>query len=419
MKLNVRGFLTNNRSLKVISLIIAFIAWFVVVSSVSDDGRYPISDVPVDTEEFSTAVMAQLGLEAVDINDVTVDVVVEGKRYVIGNLTAEDIRIVPDLSAVREAGTYSIPLEATTTGSEEFDIVSIRPSTITVRFDRFASKRLEVEADVSGVSTSEGYLIENEIVSPQEIIITGPEADVSRVSRAVVTAEVDELLTSTYSVQSEIQLLDSDGNQITSRYISMDSEEAQVTIPILKIKEIPLVIDFINVPPNFSTEDLVFTIPNESILVAGPAESVDALNEIVLGYIDIKNLGINSVFVFNIDLPSGFVNIENIRTVQVALDMPDLVSVNFNLTDIRVVNVPAGYEAAVQTQQITGVEIIGPADVMESLSAGDMLAEIDLSEREITEGQFTASVKIYSPSGLPVWAKGNYEAIVSVRSVEE
>ena len=200
MKLNVRGFLTNNRSLKVISLIIAFIAWFVVVSSVSDDGRYPISDVPVDTEEFSTAVMAQLGLEAVDIDNVTVDVVVEGKRYVIGNLTAEDIRIVPDLSAVREAGTYSIPLEATTTGSEEFDIVSIRPSTITVRFDRFASKRLEVEADVSGVSTSEGYLIENEIVSPQEIIITGPEADVSRVSRAVVTAEVDELLTSTYSV---------------------------------------------------------------------------------------------------------------------------------------------------------------------------------------------------------------------------
>ena len=61
------------------------------------------------------------------------------------------------------------------------------------------------------------------------------------------------------------------------------------------------------------------------------------------------------------------------------------------------------------------MELIGDAAVLEAIDAGDIIAEVDMKQSsEIQEGQILMPVKIYVPNGSLVWAKGNYEVVVSI-----
>ena len=71
--------------------------------------------------------------------------------------------------------------------------------------------------------------------------------------------------------------------------------------------------------------------------------------------------------------------------------------------------------AEVLAQQLTAVELIGDTAVLESLSADDIIAEVDMQQSsEIAEGQVLMPVKIYVPNGSRVWAKGSYEVVVAI-----
>lgn len=418
MKLNLNEMLSDKRVLKLLSLAAAFILWFTVANSVSDDHTFTISNVPVDFENLSSNVMSRLGLEAMVLEEVSVEVTVEGKRYIVGNVKPEDLKITPDISKVQGAGIYPISLSGTDVNNLGFDVVGITPSTVSVRFDRFASKKLTIESEITGVSTMEGYLIENEIITPNEVVITGPESDIALVSRCVARVNVENVLSNSYSGETTLVLLDQEGNEVDSPYISLSETTAQVTIPILKTKELPLTVDFINIPENFPIDQLDFNLSKKTLKVAGPAASIDRMEELSLGYVDFKNLGTDSAFDFDVELPAGYVNIENVKTVQVSFNLEDYRSVFLNLTDIRPINVPEGYEAVVETLQLE-VEVVGPADIVSTMDSDELFAEVDLSNREVDEGEYTSDIRIYSPDGLPVWVRGNYEAIVSIRLAEQ
>ena len=51
---------------------------------------------------------------------------------------------------------------------------------------------------------------------------------------------------------------------------------------------------------------------------------------------------------------------------------------------------------------------------MESLTADDLVAVIDLSKRTVEAGQFKAAVAVSAPAKDLVWAAGEYTAVVSV-----
>ena len=419
MKLNFNQIFSDKRSLKLLSLLAAFILWFIVANTVSESRTFVIEDVPVDFDGLSSSAMSRMGLEAVLTDDITVDVEVQGKRYIIGNLKPEDIKITPDVAKVQNSGIYPITLSGTDANALGFDVVGITPSSVSVRFDRFASKRLEIKSQISGISTTEGYLIENEIITPNEVVITGPESDIALVNSCVARADTDRVLRDSYSQNVALTLLDEDGNTIESNNLSMSVSSAQVTIPILKTKELPFTVDFTNIPHNFNADDLNFDFSKKSVKIAGPAAAIDKMEEFSLGYIDIRTLILGSVYDFDIELPSGFVNIENIETVQLEFDPEDYISVDFNLTEIQPTNVPAGYDVKIETLQLNNVEIVGPKDVMDKLSAGDLIVEVDVSEREVNVGEYILNAKIYSPNGLPVWASGKHEVIVLVERIED
>ena len=170
-----------------------------------------------------------------------------------------------------------------------------------------------------------------------------------------------------------------------------------------------------NVPDGFPVEQLKFDISNEEIEIAGPQEAIDQYREISLGQIDLKTLDIGKTESFTVKLPTGFVNTQNIQNVLVQFKGTGMVKKNFNVSNIQVQNVPLNYNAQPTTPEITNVQVIGPKEVMENLTAGDIVATGDLGESSsIVSGQVELPVKISVPKKGMVWAVGDYKAIVSI-----
>ena len=58
---------------------------------------------------------------------------------------------------------------------------------------------------------------------------------------------------------------------------------------------------------------------------------------------------------------------------------------------------------------------MGDQEVLATITGNDVVAEIDLSDRSVKEGQFSIPVNVYLPSKGLVWAVGDYSAVVQVK----
>ena len=410
----------NSLTLKIISVLIAFVAWLIVIENVDRESYATFRDISIDMTNVEESI-STLGLNSVIPDVELANVSVNGVMYAVGNLTKDDISVAPDVSKVTGAGGYELPLVGTILNANgEVQISSVTPSRITVRFDTLHSKTLAIESSLNGLKSEVGYLIQDELVNPAQVTVTGPEAEVNRINRCEIRTEVSEKLSETYSKKSAIVLLDKNGTEIVSDNLTMDVTEATVTIPVLKIREIPVELQFINVPDHFPLDELNFSLSSEAISVAGIEASIDKYASILLDHIDFKQMGLGSTYAFPVQLQTGFRNVENIQSVQVTLDGEGLSSRKMDLENVHVINVPLGYMAEPLAETLSGVELIGDTALLEALTADDIVCEVDMkSSSEIAEGQILMPVKVYDPMGRLIWAKGNYEVVVSISAATE
>lgn len=406
----------NRTFLMVLSAVMAFLAWLFVALDSNDTKGKTISGVAVDMEEVDESI-GKLGLSTISTEQPKVTVRVEGVIYDIGNLSASDILVYPDISKVTTAGMHTVELKGEIRDrNKNITIEEISPPSVQLKFDSLQTKTLEIKPKLSGYSApAENYLIRDVVISPSTVELTGPAEDISRVSQCVIEKDVDEELTSSYSEVLPLTFLDIDGNELDLKYVVSDVTEARATIPILKKKVVLVKLNFMNVPDGFPVEQLKFDISNEEIEIAGPQEAIDQYREISLGQIDLKTLDIGKTESFTVKLPTGFVNTQNIQNVLVQFKGTGMVKKNFNVSNIQVQNVPLNYNAQPTTPEITNVQVIGPKEVMENLTAGDIVATVDLGESSsIVSGQVELPVKISVPKKGMVWAVGDYKAIVSI-----
>lgn len=410
----------NSLTLKIISVLIAFVAWLIVIENVDRESYATFRDISIDMTNVEESI-STLGLNSVIPDVELANVSVNGVMYAVGNLTKDDISVAPDVSKVTGAGVYELPLVGTIRNANgEVQISSVTPSRITVRFDTLHSKTLAIESSLNGLKSEVGYLIQDELVNPAQVTVTGPEAEVNRINRCEIRTEVSEKLSETYSKKSAIVLLDKNGTEIVSDNLTMDVTEATVTIPVLKIREIPVELQFINVPDHFPLDELNFSLSSEAISVAGIEASIDKYASILLDHIDFKQMGLGSTYAFPVQLQTGFRNVENVQSVQVTLNSEGLSSRKMDLENVHVINVPLGYKAEPLAETLSGVELIGDTALLEALTADDIVCEVDMkSSSEIAEGQILMPVKVYDPMGRLIWAKGNYEVVVSISAATE
>jgi hypothetical protein len=234
----------------VLSIVIAFFVWMAAMLAAPEITK-AIRDVPI-TVDIPTSAM----LEVVDGADTKVSLVLDGKQFEIGSYGPENVRVVADASAITEPGTYEVPLVVSDNGTRSYTVTSISPATVTLTFETRATKLLQIQADITGLTTPANYIApEDEIMlEPSTVEVSGAESLISRVERAVIEVDFSREVSSTQQQNSKIVYYDAEGNKLETEevtYFHQDVSSVAVTVPVKRVATLPLTVSFLNVPENF------------------------------------------------------------------------------------------------------------------------------------------------------------------------
>ncbi len=414
MNFRISKLVENNQILMVFSLLCSVMLWLGVVSE-DKESVVTVRNVPVMVN-ITESGAGRLGLSPLLKNDILIDVDVMGERAVVGNLASEDIEVRAVLSSVTKPGTYLLRLEGFDSKHQGFDIVNLKPATVEVRFDHIVSKKFPIEVELEGFSIPEGFIMNQEYVSPKEVLITAPSEELDKIDRCVVKIGVDSPIKNTATFEREITVLNASGEKVKSDFLELDINKTSVTVPVLKKKEVPVTIGFTNVPSGFDMDSLNYTIAPDLLEVAGPAEMIDNLYEIHLGYIDMRELTPDTAVYYGAVLPTGYISVDNVQDVSVEFANPGYVSKKFRVSDIRLINLPTEYNIVTNTKIIYDVEIYGPKADLDKITPQDIVAEIDVSSTDIRVGQAMVPVEISIQNSQKSWAFGEYNAVITVKN---
>ena len=414
--LNLQSLLHSNRALQIVSVVIGILLWCYVVTFIYPDteGEFKVTvDLSGQQEQID-----ELGLNIIGESSQEVTVKVRGQRYLIATIEPEDLNVTASLDKVDGPGSYALNLSGE---SEGLEFLSISPSTLNVKFDVFSTKTLPVEVKLNALSIPEGYIAEDQVISPSSVTVSGPDEVLSQIERCVLESTFNAPLQRTTVIEGAVTLLDKNDREVVSDHIDLSTDEVSLTLPVLKIKELPFTVKFINLPDGMSEDDLSFSLSSNTLEIAGPADQVERHSELVLGYVDMKELTPDSIYVFDVaeTLPESFINVQNIDNVVVDFHMEDMGSRYINIENFQLINTSPEYDISVRTEQLSNVLIYARQDILDELVSGDLVAEIDLSTREIIPGQFSTGVTISAPNKDLIWASGDYSVVILVAEKKE
>jgi YbbR domain-containing protein len=397
----------------IISVLGSVLIWVMVAYNFDTIIPSTIRNVPV-TVNTSDEALTRMGLEPIADNiDFTVDVEVIGSRSTVGNMSPSDIKIEARVNNVSGPGTYELALEVVDSKNRDVEIKGTTPETISLRFDRVITKTLPINLELTGIDIPDGYVMDEESVYPTEVTVTGPSEELANVKSANVTMAFDKPISKSVDRAVEVKLLDSDENTIDSPYFKYDNKEVNVNIPILKKKTVPIKFDFVNVPEDFDTDILDYALSPTEIEVAAPEELLPSLNELHIGYIDMRILAPDVSFFYDVELPDGFISVEGIEDINLRFipDKFDFKELNIDSESIYVINTSDKYDVTIQSKGISGVTVYGLTEDVEMITAKDLVAQIDMNHVEYKLGQVTVPVELIMPGKTTCWASGVHYSV--------
>lgn len=408
-----RNLIYNNKLAMLFSLILAFGIWIWVAIEKSPVVEITVSAVPVKID-MENSVPAQLHLQTFGQAEFYVDVTVTGKRFVVSALTPEDLTVTAQTNYVDSAGTKSLQLKATANDSRDYEIQRISQNYIDVYFDTYKEAEFAIEPRIlapDDKTVVDGCILGSVLFSKNTVVISGPSAEVNKVTGVIAETSVSAPLSATTTVQPEIKL-QTDGQETLS-YVELNTGESTVTMtmPVLKKVVLPTSVTFKNAPGGYLNGDVPVTVSPSQIEAAVPIEKVGELKSISVGTVDFAELdsGYNT-FNFKASDITEYTVVDSSVRFRVTVNMTGTVTAAFSVSaqNIAVTAQKDGFHSAVLTRGIENIRVIGTAEEIAALTNDMLYAEVDLSDAEITEGEQTVKARIVIKGSSKAWASGTY-----------
>lgn len=405
-EISVSKWLQNKKVVMTISIILSVLFWGIINISESPTTARDILNVPV-TISLEGTFAADQGFDVVSGGaDRTVTVTVSGPRYIVADLTAEDIIVSASTDHINAAGEFDLNLEASR-GSRKigYSITGISPATIKVYVDATDTKTFEVQTKAVGASAPEGLFCDMPKASSdkyKQITVKGPKTQVEKIAKVEAVAQVNAVLKESTPFEAEVKLYDADGNEMDKSMFTMDYTTVNITVPVYKSRELEIKPVFKNAPDSLKVGGIDCKLSVGSVTVKGRPEAIDALEYIPLSAIDLKAVSENNkVFNCQIDLPDGIYLGQEITSVEVQID-EKIKRKTFKLSRVNPQNLAAGLRVDVTDRLPKEIVICGLGDAVDKIGDSDISAVIDLAG--YVAGGHNVPMEIVISGRKDVWA---------------
>jgi len=397
----------------VASLIASTLLWVYVTTSEGDviERTYDGVQVVFKGEE---SLMDKSGLVISNISSNTVSVRLKTTRREISKLSASTIVAVVDVSKFSSEGIYnqSVSLEFPTgSNTNSIDIVTILPGSISFNIDKTSTKTIEMKGKFVG-TVNEGYAAQPIEFNPQTVTISGPENEISKVAYGWVEVDRDNV-DKTIEFASPYVLIDEAGNELDIGNITLSDDTVSVTVPITLTKEVPLTIDLVE-GGGATAENVTISCDPSTITIAGDAETLDGINKISVGTIDLASFASSYEDTYQIVLNNDVSNVTGITEAKVTVKIVGLETEKFSVTNISTVNGPSGKKISIVTENVE-VTLRGKYSVLSKIAANNIRVVADLADIGSTTGIFQPTAKVYVDGYTGVGAIGEYSLYVKIK----
>ena len=248
--------LTRNLGLKLASLVLAFVLWFLVAQIYDPKDTVTFNNIQVRL--INTELLDEEGkvYEVLD-NSNLVRVTVTGPQSIVkSELRRSDIVAEADMSKLTDINTIAITYYCENVSNDSVEIKGNHDS-VRLNVEDKTSKWIKLESNTIGEVAS-GYMIGNVTLDQTNIEVTGPKSAISQVDHAGVDINVTDS-TSSLSANVDIKLYDADGNELTLESVKKNVNSAHMTVEVLATKEVPVEIEYMEERMNITGQsgDLV------------------------------------------------------------------------------------------------------------------------------------------------------------------
>lgn len=397
--------LTRNLGLKLASLVLAFVLWFLVAQIYDPKDTVTFNNIQVRL--INTELLDEEGkvYEVLD-NSNLVRVTVTGPQSIVkSELRRSDIVAEADMSKLTDINTIAITYYCENVSNDSVEIKGNHDS-VRLNVEDKTSKWIKLESNTIGEVAS-GYMIGNVTLDQTNIEVTGPKSAISQVDHAGVDINVTDS-TSSLSANVDIKLYDADGNELTLESVKKNVNSAHMTVEVLATKEVPVEIEYMGVPEDgyMATGEVESSVP--TVRIAGTASALVGISAITVpeDRMNITGQSGDLVDIINLKeyLPSN-VRLANKSfdgkiTATVYIEPIDTKDLTIPADNISITGVPDGMEAEVtSTAEEYNITVSGLTRNVSILRDSSVTGVLDLNRwmednglEELTPGNYTIPV---------------------------
>ena len=397
----MKKLLTRNLGLKLASLLLAFVLWFLVAQ---------IYD-PKDTVTFNNIQVRLINTELLDEEGKVYEVLdnsnlVTGPQSIVkSELRRSDIVAEADMSKLTDINTIAITYYCENISNDSVEIKGNHDS-VRLNVEDKTSKWIKLESNTIG-DVASGYMIGNVTLDQTNIEVTGPKSAISQVDHAGVDINVTDSTTS-LSANVDIKLYDADDNELVLESVKKNVDSAYMTVEVLATKEVPVEIEYMGVPEDgyMATGEVESSVP--TVRIAGTVSTLVGISAITVpeDRMNITGQSDNLVDIINLKeyLPA------NVRLADKSFDgkitatvyIEPIVSKDLTVAaeNISVTGVPDGMEAEItSTAEEYNITVSGLSRDVSILHDSSVTGILNLTQwmedngvEELTPGTYTIPV---------------------------
>lgn len=428
--------ITDNLSLKIMSVAVAVVVWLIVVNIDNPVGTnyYTITNVELINKEYveSSDTIGKMCMP--EENQDTVRVAITADKKTRDKIRVSDISAVADLQQAVSLDTNPVMVPITVTcsvsGIGPGDI-KVTPQNLSVNLDEKETQEFVVNVTRGDTKPGKDYEVGSLTANPEKVRITGPKSLVNKIDK--VNAAI-ELNGKTQDFTQEVTLSIIDKNQEALSDSEMNSlrieNNAQVivTAKLWKIRQgVKISAGYVGTPAEGYQAGMIKTVP-DTISVAGSTEGLETLaaNDNVITIpsesIDIsgessdveKKISLKDLLPDNVKLTS---DASEDVWVTVSILPEGSREFSFPTKEIEVKNKPDDLQVTFETAQIA-IRIKSDSKDLDDLDVTkDIKASIDLEDKE--EGNYEVPVTVSLPDGYEIVENVSTEVVISSGTVTE
>lgn len=379
----------NDLLIKIICLIMSFGLWIYLTNVENPTKTVRINNVAVRL--VNTESLADQSLVLVPGQTVTVNLSITGPASTVYRTLSTDFRVEVDMSEYDLVkGINELPIDIVLY-PQNVDITKSRGLKATVRLDDLVEKEVPVSSEYT-VKASDGYFAAPSSVTPSTAKIKGPSEYVEKVVKLIVKGS-SEGLTEDLDVPVSLVPVDEGGSLV--QYVTATPASAQFSTKVYKTKSVAL-----NPMTTGSMSEglsLISLTPSKaSIVIAGPDELLGTIARIDTDRINLKGITASGSFIVPIAVPAGIHIVDGVTSVEVAA-VVEVQGTKTMQVDVRTINLGEGLEASVTPSSVT-ISLRGPQSVLDTMAAGSVFSELDLTG--LDSGGYELVPKVKLPQGV-------------------